>query len=469
MVIANPNLTNCDNNRGYLFQSNLSSTWSIQRLANGGLFELNTFEEISLGLSGNAYYGFDTVSLGLPGSGLPVLPSQTIAGFATNDFWLGSLGLSPVPFNFTNLDDPIPSLMGTLRNQSLIPSSSWGYTAGAYYQSPPVYGSLTLGGYDATRFTPNNVSFAFGSDFSRDLLVSLESVTYDTTGSSPLLAERIDVFIDSLVSEIWLPFTVCQAFEAAFHLVWDDAAQLYLVNETIHSNLLAQNPAFTFTLSQAGGEGNDTVPITLPYAAFDLNITQPAVNSTYRYFPLKQAQNATQYTFGRSFLQEAYVIADYERHNFSVSQALFPPNQSPQQLVAIDPPGAGVEGHHQRLSTGAIAGIVVAAIGILALCIAGTLWLVRHRGRGGHAYAPPVDEKAHGAMQPLSPSLHEVSGESGRHEVDEQHTLQPELDVGGGIMELLAVPAHKVHEMSSPDIPAVELEAPVRQRDLSQS
>ncbi|KAK0284521.1 hypothetical protein LTR54_004420 [Friedmanniomyces endolithicus] len=386
-TVANPNLTDCDNARGNLFRSNLSSTWSTERLANGGLFQLNTFEEVKLGLTGNAYYGFDS--------------------------------------------------------------------------SPPVFGSLTLGGYDASRFTPSNVSFPFGSDFSRDLLVSLESITYDTLSSSPLLGDRIDVFIDSLVTEIWLPISTCQAFETAFFLVWDDAAQLYPVNETLHKNLLAQNPVFTFTLGQAGGEGNDTVAISLPYATFDLFITQPAVNSISRYFPLKQAQNSTQYTLGRTFLQEAYIIADYDRHNFSVSQALFPPNQSPQQLVAIRSPSDDARERHRGLGAGAIAGIVIAAIAILALCIAGIFRLRRRSGRTGQLSVPSADEKAQEAMQPLAPAKYEVSGEAGRHELDADYARKPELGAGGAINELLAVPEHKVHEMGLPEVP-VELEAPIR-------
>ena len=123
-----------------------------------------------------------------------------------------------MPFNFTNLNDPQPSMLSSLYNQSLIPSRSWAYTAGAHYNNPPVFGSLTLGGFDTTRFRPNDLSFSFGADFSRDLLVSLQSVTYDTAGSSPLLASSIDIFIDSLVTEIWLPVNACEAFARQFNL-----------------------------------------------------------------------------------------------------------------------------------------------------------------------------------------------------------------------------------------------------------
>jgi len=84
---ANPGLANCNNDRGWSFISNASSTWSTQRLANNGLFTLYTVEEGLLGLTGNAYYGFDTLNLGLPGSGLPSITNQVVAGIATNDFW----------------------------------------------------------------------------------------------------------------------------------------------------------------------------------------------------------------------------------------------------------------------------------------------------------------------------------------------------------------------------------------------
>ena len=116
---ANPGLANCSDARGQTFIRNASTTWSTQRLSNGGLFQLNTFEEGYLGLTGNAYYGFDTVNLG---SSLPTLQNQLVAGIATNSYWLGSLGLSPIGFNITTLNDPIPSLLHNLRNGSLVPS-----------------------------------------------------------------------------------------------------------------------------------------------------------------------------------------------------------------------------------------------------------------------------------------------------------------------------------------------------------
>ena len=189
-IKANPGLPDCASRRGQLFLSNQSSTWSTWRLANRGLFDLVTYHEGLLGLTGNAFYGFDTVRLG--GSihpELPTLSNQLIAGIGTKDFWIGSLGLSPLAFNFSNFNNPVPSLLGSLRARDLIPSTSWAYTAGAAYRQPPAFGSLTLGGYDASRRSnQSTVSIPFGPDTSRDLLVGVQSITYDTLGSSPLLS-----------------------------------------------------------------------------------------------------------------------------------------------------------------------------------------------------------------------------------------------------------------------------------------
>lgn len=469
---ANPGLANCESSRGYIFASNTSTSWSTQRLANGGLYQLNTFEEGFLGLTGNAYYGFDTISLGDIGSGLPNLPNQLVAGFATNSFWLGSLGLSPKSFNFTTLDNPIQSLLSNLYLGGHIPSLSWAYTAGAHYQNPAVLGSLTLGGYDTTRFARSKTlsNLAFGADFSRDLLVGLQAISYNTDGSSPLLTENIDIFIDSLVTQLWLPLSVCQAFEQAFNLTWNSTAQLYLLDDDVHAALVAQNPTFTLTLGSAGG-GGSTVDIILPYSAFDLEIDPPLVNSTSRYFPLKQAQNSSQYTLGRVFLQEAYVIADYGNQNFSISQTLFPSTSVAQNLTAILPPGyrpPESKKSHSALSSGDTAGIAVGAVFAFALIIVGVVlaWRRSLRRKKDAAVTARASEKNCVVESVQSET---DSRESGRHELNhDSHTSRPELVGDGKLPDGFA--RYGVYEMAGPepqeigakDVAAVELEGSSR-------
>ncbi|KAK5688083.1 hypothetical protein LTS10_000061 [Elasticomyces elasticus] len=358
--------------------------------------------------------------------------------------------------------DAVPSVLGTLHNLSLVPSMSWGYTAGAYYRNASLFGSLILGGYDSSRFTRNNVSFDLRNSTSRDLLLTLDSISYNSTDSQPLLLSApidvfIDVFIDSLVTELYLPVTVCQAFETAFGLQWDSTTERYLINETTHNSLLAQNPTFNMTFSQTG---NGTANILLPYAAFDLNATQPLDNTTSRYFPLEQAQNSTQYTLGRTFLQEAYIITDYERRNFSIYQAVS--DGGPEQLVAINPPETQAAERRSSLSGGAIAGIVIAVVVALALVVGAVFWFRRRHNQKHHAIGDTIVEK-HAETEQSSPvSRYEIDGQSGRHELSVQEQRKAELDGSYQPIEGRPLPAIKVHEMRANETSAVELEATVR-------
>ncbi|KAG9848724.1 acid protease, partial [Aureobasidium melanogenum] len=465
--IANPDLdlSSCSQSRGGLFERNESTSWSIQGLENGGIFSLATYEESLLGLSDRASYGFDSFSLGL-NSGLPTIPHTLIAGIVNDKYWVGSLGLSPFPVNFTNFVDPQPSLLSTLFNLSLIPSLSWGYTAGAYYRDQDSFGSLTLGGYDTTRFVHNGVSFPFGADQSRDLLVTLSSITYDSLGSTPLLTQDIEIFIDSMVSHLWLPLETCRAFEQAFNLTWDSAEELYLLDNYTHNSLLAQNPSFTFTLSNGSSPDSpsNNLSIVLPYSAFDLTIEPPYVESEQRYFPLKRAQNSSQYTLGRVFLQEAYVVSDYGRRNFSVSQTVFPSRGVDQNLVSIYPPGYELyDKGDRKLSAGAIAGIAIAGVALLAAIISFLAWrLIRRRRQHSEPAMIPgstpeiysCNEKdAHTEEKPIwnddLKMRHEIQS------VDPHELFARGPSVG---MPELEVP-NKAHEIDGCASSAVELEA----------
>ena len=168
-------------------------------------------------------------------------------------------------------------------------------------------GSLTLGGYDSSRFTPNDVVFNFASDISRDLVVGLQSIQFSdsqTQDKELLPSGGILTFIDSTIPHIWLPIDACKAFEDAFGITHDNQTDLYLVNDTLHDNLTKQDANVSFIVANQL-QGGSTVTITFPYAAFDLQVGYPTVNSTQHYFPLRRAANDTQYTLGRTFLQES--------------------------------------------------------------------------------------------------------------------------------------------------------------------
>ena len=172
--------------------------------------------------------------------------------------------------------------------------------------SKGIFGSLTLGGYDLSRFKPHNVSFDFAQDCERDLVVGLQSiiVTYGNGSSEALLPSPILSYIDSTIPYIYLPTAACQVFELEFGLVWNATNNVYFVDEDLHQKLLISNPQFTFTIGN-DKTGQPTVNIILPYASFDQIIKPPYVEESTAYFPIRRAINESQYTLGRVFLQEA--------------------------------------------------------------------------------------------------------------------------------------------------------------------
>ncbi|KAI0453356.1 aspartic peptidase domain-containing protein, partial [Xylaria acuta] len=378
---------NCAVSRGKLFNPNESSSW--HELGLFGINEDGVGLEANLGYSQRSTFATEHLGLGLTG---PSLDNQIVAGIATAEpFYLGLFGLNNQPVNFTSLgNSSSPSFLTTLKDNGVIPSLSWSYTAGAKYRLKQVYGQLILSGYDTSRFVENSASFSMADDVTRDLVVVLQSISYSGSTSATLLSEPVDIFIDSTDPNLWLPEDVCDAFETAFGLTLDSTTGLYLVNETYHNTLLNSDAEVTFRLSDVNS-GGEAVRIVLPYAAFDLTAESPLVENTSYYFPLKRAANSTQYTLGRAFLQEAYLSADYERRVFNVSACSWVAGAE-ENVITIpskdssDSPDGPSSNPGKKLGGGAIAGIVIGAVVAALLVAAAIVYLIR-RQRKKKAYA----------------------------------------------------------------------------------
>lgn len=263
---------------------------------------------------------------------------------------------------------------------------------------------------------------------------------------------------------MWFPVEVCRAFEQAFNLTWNATAQLYLMTESQHAALLAQNPTFTFTVGSSSF-GGKTAEIDFPYTAFDVVASKPLVDSDARYFPMKRASNSSQYTLGRVFLQEAYIVADYDRRNFSISQALAPSRGQAASIVTIELPAKDIvdySGEQSQLSTSALAGTVAGGIAGLIVIIAAIL-IIRKRYRRSSR-----ENSRQGNSKPLAPAkrysgkplgLNQVvemsAADSGIFEPDSQPARPPELDGAG---ESLKYPL-RAYELRDRRSVVVELEA----------
>jgi len=395
------NPTDCNAIRGGFFEAEKSTTWQNQ-----GFFELGVGKQ--LGNIGYAQYGLDNLTFGTTGVSLP---STIIGSFNTTgslnatQYLLGFLGVGIVPGSFNNTQ--IPSALSALvEKEGSIPSHSYGYTAGAKYQGKGVPNSLTLGGYDANRFVPHNTTFTLNPSQNPEVYINSISIHNSTTSTDVVLSpDRISAVIDSSTPYLWFPKAACDRFANILGLVYDSTLNLYTfpTNSSQRDVLGRSNLSFTFSLSDVSASPN-LVTINMPYEAFDLELTFPAIpntaagapNSQKFYFPLRQATSKEQYTIGRVFLQEAYLITDYERNTFSVHQALFP--ASPlldTRILSITRPSTSTfsgpplvkGGSGMKLSTAAIVGI---SIGVVALTVFLTLAILYCRRRRNK---PAVDDE----------------------------------------------------------------------------
>ena len=365
--------SNCGTSRGRIFRPDQSDTWIKNNISTDSTFSFDL--KSNLRYFSNALYGYDIVTLGWQGSGGPSLQHQVVAGLTTKDFYLELFDVNPRPSNFINFDTKFPSFMSNLKSNSLIPSVSYAYTSGNQYRRNKVLASLTLNGYDSARFIPNEVRFPFDQIEDRDFIVTVNSIIMTANSSNSfLMSNPIQALVDSTILYLYLPLAVCEKFEAAFSLIFNDTVQAYLINDILHRKLLDQNASVTFTLRESI-DSKLTVDITLPYAAFDLTADYSLMPTPSRYFPLMRATNNSQYTLGRTFLQEAYLTADYERRTFSISQCDW---SSASQIKKIVPIMFLTSEHfhtsHRRVSTKVIAGAVIGGGVALFLAFALLYW-----------------------------------------------------------------------------------------------
>lgn len=312
--------------------------------------------------------------------------------------------------------------------------------------------SLTLGGYDASKIVRNDLTFMFAPDNERDLVVSVVGITANTTTTQNIdLLKKFDLnmFIDSTIAEMWLPVEVCKTFEDAFGLKYDKRTGLYLVDDVLHRTLVAQNPTITFTLGQKYST-DATMQINLPYAAFDLTAASPyrGLQSSTRFFPIRQGANSSQWVLGKTFLQEAYLTVDWERQNFSVSAIDWSVGK-PQELVPIiSPEYAEYEAPRRPrkpLSSGAIIGVALGTgftAALILIAVGWWFWRRRHKRKVAEIKARYEAEVAAAA-----------AAKKGTPEPSEVSPTSPvqESDTGLGIFPKAELPGESVthHELST--------------------
>jgi hypothetical protein len=148
------------------------------------------------------------------------------------------------------------------------------------------------------------------------------------------------------------------------------------------------------------------------------------LTESVRYFPLKQAANETQYTLGRTFLQEVYMIADYDRGALSLFPAVFPDSVTGTLLISIESPdstGNNVD-PKSGLSRAAIIGTVVSMVILILLLVAGA-WFYLCRDRSKKAKKAASKTRRPWEKAELGGDRHHPKELEGRIVNDKRHEL----------------------------------------------
>lgn len=260
------------------------------------------------------------------------------------------------------------------------------------------------------RINPDNrVSISMPNDKNTTLVVGVQDISHkpdvNVDANVYSLTENnvkgFSATIDSTLPYLWLPDKVCDQFAKRFNLKYDNRTNFYSTDISGAQNNAQLNATVSFRIGQDPfGGGSGYANIVLPYSAFDLKYKDPSGggNET-RYFPIRKSPDG-RFVLGRTLLQEAYIIVDYERTNFTVAAASFPNNPSDTKVIPIydksyvppTPTPIPTGGGDGGLSGGAIAGIVVGILVVaLGAAFAIFMWWKKRRERKA---APPDYKEA---------------------------------------------------------------------------
>ncbi|KAE8353845.1 aspartic peptidase domain-containing protein [Aspergillus coremiiformis] len=441
----NSPVVECFKKRGGLYWTSESTTWNSQGQ-----------QPSSRDPSVQATYGSDTIYVDY----IPVNESPVVISDDT-DTWIGLLGLG-VSRSGHDIDTHInPSLMEIAYvNDSFVPSSSYGYTAGAHYRLKGTPASLTIGGVDRARFHENNATFHLTR--SAVPVVSLNTIAISSGTEGAESTGIIDQFVpsspgesalytlDSSTSYLWLPKDAFDAFGQVFNLTYNDTLGVYTYgNDTSHrERLLAMNISITFSISDLP-DSSHSVNITLPFQAFDHSLTYPYTNTPVPYLPVKRATTNQEQRIGRVFFQEAYLTVDYERWQFSVCQAKFGANlvsTNDTDIVRIDSylnnkiSHTLIDDRKRSNATKMGIGIGAAIGGILVIGVAVYIYIRKRRVASceqGEKLADTGSNSDSGAPAPAPAELHGNSEHGPEMASDTSHVIfelpafgPAELDAG---------------------------------------
>jgi hypothetical protein len=241
--------------------------------------------------------------------------------------------------------------------------------------------SLTLGGYDYNRFVPNNVKFKYNGDLESPYLVDISYIHLNGTVNGTV--REVDIYpskmeskdsafpgpttasIDSNLPYMHLPQAVCNEIAWAYKLSYNESMNRYIIPDDVDQALSKNGATLTISLTSLT-DTTQTVNITIPYPSLNLYNGYPFGNGQ-RYFPMRPAVYPGKYSLGRAFLQEAYMIADHDRNEFSISQVNWDADLSKTNMIAQSLPGTQTKSALGAIIGGVVGGVIL-LLALLYFC-----------------------------------------------------------------------------------------------------
>jgi hypothetical protein len=248
---------------------------------------------------------------------------------------------------------------------------------------------MVFGGYDKSRLVmQQGTMIGMPNEKNNTLLVGVQSIIYKADpdveqGSTSFTSGGFNAVIDSTLPYLVLPSDICERFVQKFNLGYDNTTNLYTINSTAHDRNVQQNATVSFKIGAGAQDSAKFTTISLPYAAFYLQASSPIYQNVTNYFPIRKSTTGY-YILGRTFLQEAYLIVDYQRSNFTIAPAYWSEPMPTEDLITIynttyKPPTRLDDTGGHGLSAGVIAGIVIGIVAVFAILGLGGFFYWRRR------------------------------------------------------------------------------------------
>lgn len=239
-------------------------------------------------------------------------------------------------------------LPGSLLDQHVIPSSSFGMHLGSATLGPPL--SVWLGGYDGSRIVGpvstqvlNNVypsidllDIGIGVDHGASPFPFLSRAGILAEGNSSI-SGSIPLLMNPNAPYLAVPSSTCAAIATSLPVTYNPKYGLYFWNVyDPRYNRIVRSPSYLSFTFRAQGLDTANITIKVPFRLLNLTLDAPLVTTPIQYFPCQPPQDSAQWSLGRAFLQAAYFGINWsdEWGKWYLAQAPGPntasnPHQSP--------------------------------------------------------------------------------------------------------------------------------------------